>query len=108
MRNWWKKMELQYFVTFKLEHVKICLNPPFLGSPPPLLCHSPLFTEKFLPPPFRSWKKMGYPPLCKGGGAHYDRALSLLSLYQYLTSCQKLERSLEPFLRKTINNLAGT
>ena len=32
-----------------------------------------------------------------------NRALSLLSLYQYLTSCQKLERSLEPFLRKTIN-----
>ena len=32
-----------------------------------------------------------------------NRALSLLSLYQYLTSCQKLERSLEPFLRKTTN-----
>ena len=31
-----------------------------------------------------------------------NRALSLLSLYHCLTSCKKLERSLEPFLRKTI------
>ena len=30
-------------------------------------------------------------------------ALSLFSVYQCLTLCQKLERSLEPFLRKTTN-----
>ena len=32
-------------------------------------------------------------------------AVSLLSLYQCLTSCKESERSLEPFLRKTINQL---
>jgi len=32
-----------------------------------------------------------------------NRALSLLSLYHCLTSYQKLERSLEPFSRKTIH-----
>ena len=52
---------------------KIFLSPPFY-SYPPLLSHPPLFKGNFLPPPFRSSKKMGYPPLCKGGGAHYGCA----------------------------------
>ena len=47
------------------------------------------------------WYKIAYKK--KLGIFLENRALSLLSLYHCLTSCKKLERSLEPFLRKTIN-----
>ena len=47
------------------------------------------------------WYKIAYKK--KLGIFLENRALSLLSLYHCLTSCKKLKRSLEPFLRKTIN-----
>ena len=47
------------------------------------------------------WYKIAYKK--KLGFFFEKRALSLFCLYHWLTSCKELERSLEPFSRKTIH-----
>ena len=49
------------------------------------------------------WYKIAYKK--KLGFFFEKRALSLFCLYHSLTSCKELERSLEPFLRKSIHQL---